>query len=274
MKTYSPLYLSKAVRKIYRLLNINYSLFIPLDLLEKEEVTLDEVFPLELVEKVRADLDRVNVSDDENEELLFSKNFNFKRDNRGVAQIKYGQKKLASRVKSLTGDETSNVLSLGIGDGKVASEYAKELNAESQITGIDLHQNYLDSAKVLIPNLRTEEFDLNTIATGKKLNFHDNSIDIVECSMAAHHVKDLESLINEVLRVLKDDGEFVYLDLVDHTKLEEKMTNSEIHTYPDYHGIEFFRSHEQLVDILKKDFEISEYERIGPGILYVSARKK
>jgi ubiquinone/menaquinone biosynthesis C-methylase UbiE len=44
----------------------------------------------------------------------------------------------------------------------------------------------------------------------KPLNLEDQSIDLVYSSMVLHQIEDLETVQNEVCRVLKDDGEYVF----------------------------------------------------------------
>ncbi|MBD3203278.1 hypothetical protein GF327_03225 [Candidatus Woesearchaeota archaeon] len=51
------------------------------------------------------------------------------------------------------------------------------------------------------------------------------------------------------------------------------MTFKKVHKHPEFHGIEFFRNHKKIKRIAKKCFTLKGYERIGPGLLYMSCLK-
>ena len=168
------------------------------------------------------------------------------------------------------------MVSIGIGDGSGAVKYACKLDFDNgdKLTGYDLHQTYLKKAKEKIINLETHCVDLNKLSPDCRLPCKDNSVDIVECTMVAHHIENFNNLIIEIKRILKPAGCFFYLDLIDKTICERKMLFMDDHKYPPFHGVEFFRDQETIKDITNRHLSVDNDLRIGPGILLLSAVKE
>lgn len=271
--------LAKNIREIYIQLNKNYTLFTSLKNFKKLDASLYELFSPNIANKLSEDLGNLALlkdnSDNTSAYLNFSGEFNFAQSDQ---QKKYGQQilifEVIKHIKQLQQRDRPNcIVSLGIGNGRTASQYAKELKLKDIMIGVDIHKNYLHEACKLIPSLKHTEFDFNTLQCGKCLDIETKSVDIVECTMVAHHVEKFDTLIIEINRLLREDGMFYYLDIIDKTCLEENMVYQSNHIYPSYHGIEFFRSHEEIKAVVSKFFSIIKYERIGPGILFLSAKK-
>jgi len=110
-------------------------------------------------------------------------------------------------------------------------------------------------------------YDLDKDTVGIK------DVDIVVCSMVAHHIRNFEQLISQIKNMLKKGGKVHYLGLADKTKPEKEMTFKDVHKHPPFHGREFLRSHETIKNEISTYFIIKYYERIGPGLLYLHAVK-
>jgi len=100
-------------------------------------------------------------------------------------------------------DKTKNlrVLEVGCGLGTDGAQFAK---AGADYTGIDLTQAAVDLAR-----RRFELFNLPgtfRIADAEKLDFPDNSFDIVYSHGVLHHTPDTPGAIREVHRVLRPGG--------------------------------------------------------------------
>ena len=98
--------------------------------------------------------------------------------------------------------DLKKVLLLGCGTGD-ESRVLKELNAK-EIVGIDISKESIDIAKNTYPNCKFYVSDMH------KLPFNDNSFDFVYSSLAIHYSKNPEKVFEEVYRVLKNDGYFLF----------------------------------------------------------------
>lgn len=270
----------KNIRDIYLVLGKNYTPYLKLAALENKEVDLNDFFHPEQIKDYMGESRQLNTLariPESKPWLGFSETFDFRVSDQQKA---YGTQNLIREVnreirqlKDL--HRSVNVISLGIGDGGTAQSYSHQLSLENRDTliGVDLHQKYLEKAKQNIPHLTGMPFDLNTLARGCQLPVEDHSIDIVECSMTAHHVEDFFYLMAEAARILKRGGSFIYLDLIDKTAKEEHMAFLNDHTYPSYHGVEFFRDHGTIKQMVGSHLSIYLYNRVGPGILFLAAMK-
>src|SRR4051812_43893688 len=93
------------------------------------------------------------------------------------------------------------VLEIGCGLGTDGAQFAK---AGAQYTGIDLTDAAIDLAR-----RRFELFNLPgtfRVADAEKLDFPDNSFDIVYSHGVLHHTPDTETAIREIHRVLRPGG--------------------------------------------------------------------
>ncbi|MCP4020569.1 MAG: class I SAM-dependent methyltransferase [Desulfobacteraceae bacterium] len=211
-------------------------------------------------------------------EVHFTDPFNFNISNK---QKQYATSRLIKEIMRTIQRKKAKklplkMLSLGIEDARISHIYTQEMSLKDgdRLTGIGLHKDRLKKAKKRIDFLDALIFDLNQLSNRRKLPFADHSQDIVECNMVGHHVENFEYLISEVKRLLKRNGCFYYLDLIDKTDTEKEMTFFSDHEYPPFHGVEFFRDHRTIKHIVKQHLSLSGYNRVGPGILFLSAIKE
>ena len=270
----------KNIRDIYLVLGKNYTPYLKLAALENKEVELSDFFQPEQIKDYMGESRQLNTltgSPEFQSGLEFSQTFDFRVSDEQKA---YGTQNLIREVRREIRQlkelhRSVNVISLGIGDGGTAQLYSQQLSLENRDTliGVDLHKKYLEKAKQKIPHLTRMHFDLNTLARGGQLPVEDHSMDIVECSMTAHHVEDFSCLMAETVRILKKGASFIYLDLIDKTAKEQHMAFSNDHTYPSYHGVEFFRDHGTIKQMVGTHLSHYLYDRVGPGILFLAAMK-
>ncbi|MFB6375630.1 MAG: methyltransferase domain-containing protein [Bradymonadaceae bacterium] len=98
--------------------------------------------------------------------------------------------------------EGKRVLDIGCGTG-IGSSLLLELGAE-RVDGVDYRPGVLDLAKI---KHAKESLNFHTMLW-EDLDFPDDSFDLVVCLDPAHPVTD-PNLLEEVSRVLADDGEYV-----------------------------------------------------------------
>ncbi|MGY0398873.1 MAG: methyltransferase domain-containing protein [Ostreibacterium sp.] len=109
------------------------------------------------------------------------------------------------------------------------------------------------------------------ISNETRMLIDSNSFDLVECSMTAHHMEKFELLIDEVHRVLKKGGAFLYVDLIDKTVTEKGMVFDSHHDYPEYHGVEFYRDVNQVTNTISNKLKVFLTTRIGPDYIFIGA---
>lgn len=100
-------------------------------------------------------------------------------------------------------------LDVGCGNGAAPIHLARTLGLE--IAGVDVDPAQIRIAQADSSELESARF-LALDAT--QLPFDDNAFDIVSTNMVTHHVPEWQSLLAEMVRVLKPDGYFLYTDLV------------------------------------------------------------
>ena len=88
-------------------------------------------------------------------------------------------------------------LDLGCGDGRLSAE----LDA-AQLTAADVSRVALDRARARLPGARLVELEPDA-----QLPFEDGSFDLVLAAETAEHVRDLQSFLSEIRRVLVPGGE-------------------------------------------------------------------
>lgn len=100
-------------------------------------------------------------------------------------------------------------LDVGCGNGAAPIHLAKTLGLE--VAGVDVDPAQIRIAQADSSRLESARF-LTLDAT--QLPFDDNDFDIVSTNMVTHHVPEWQSLLEEMVRVLKPDGYFLFTDLV------------------------------------------------------------
>ncbi len=97
-----------------------------------------------------------------------------------------------------------SVLSLGCGSG-VDAKYLKDGGA-SKVVGIDISEKLIEIAQNSYPDIEFQVMDM------ERLNFPDESFDLVYSSLAMHYLDNWTVALNEARRVLKPGSKFVFSD--------------------------------------------------------------
>lgn len=96
------------------------------------------------------------------------------------------------------------ILDMGCGFGDHADYLIKK--GAKKVTGFDLSKKLIDIAT----NRKINNTEFYVGDMSKRLKHKDNSFDIVISSLAVHYIKDLKKLFNEIKRVLKRNGCFIF----------------------------------------------------------------
>jgi phosphatidylethanolamine/phosphatidyl-N-methylethanolamine N-methyltransferase len=102
------------------------------------------------------------------------------------------------------------VLEVGIGTGISLPQYASNL----RIFGTDISEAMLRKAKARVSELRLNNVEGLAVMDAEKLEFSDNSFDVVMAQYVVTAVPNPEAALDEFARVLRPGGELIILTRV------------------------------------------------------------
>lgn len=105
----------------------------------------------------------------------------------------------------------TNVLDVGCGLGGPARMLADRFNCK--VTGIDLSEEYIDTARKLSKLVGLADKTEFIQADALKLPFENSSFDVVWTQHVQMNIKDKTKFYTEIHRVLRDEGALVYYDI-------------------------------------------------------------
>jgi SAM-dependent methyltransferase len=146
----------------------------------------------------------------------------------GCGAWDYMIENLAKSYKQLSPQFSSSVyLDIGCGNGAKTVKFGKQFGIPpANIFGADIpHWGPYKAHK--------HPFQFSEILEGGRLQYADNSIDLITCVLMLHHVKDLDQLLSEINRVLKVGG---FLLIIEHNNLTDydNMTLEMLHMLYGY----------------------------------------
>jgi len=102
------------------------------------------------------------------------------------------------------------VLEVGVGTGISLPQYAPNL----RIFGTDISEGMLRKAKARVAELRLNNVEGLAVMDAEKLEFPDNSFDVVMAQYVVTAVPNPEAALDEFARVLRPGGEMILLSRV------------------------------------------------------------
>ena len=154
--------------------------------------------------------------------------------------------------------EGQKYLEVGCGNGTLCKHMANKYRMD--VTGVDVASDQIERAQVDAedtPNLRFMILDAT------RLPFDDASFDIVLSSGVMHHIREWPDAFEEIARVLKTGGHFVYWDIV-YAKWTAALGESRLgrmlpsrYGFPTLEGIDSFKQHHRLREIYSTKPRIS-----------------
>ncbi len=117
---------------------------------------------------------------------------------------------------SLIPDEVESILDMGCGSGAYLPSLLKY---NKNITAIDQSEEFISIVKDRFPDIRAYSHDLNFPIPEKEGQF-----DLVISPLTIHYIEDWSRLFKDVLRLLKDGGNFIFS--THHPFLDFKSSNS------------------------------------------------
>lgn len=138
-----------------------------------------------------------------------------------------------------------SILEIGVGTGNLASKF---LNNNCEIIGIDQSREMLLVAKQKYPKLKVR------LGEFLKIPYDNKCFDIIISTYAFHHLNEREKVIaiEEMLRVLKDNGMLVIGDLMFKSKDDEENILNELFKYQVEEIKDEYYSH---IDFLENEFK-------------------
>jgi len=141
------------------------------------------------------------------------------------------------------------VLDLGCGSG-VSTEHLIDMGAK--VVGIDISEKMIEVAKSKLPDI---EFFVESM---EKLHFKDNTFDVVSSSLALHYMKDFSPVFNEVGRVLKHKGRFIFSTAHPLFDIREKVF---IDGKKEYILKPYFHNHKREMSMFDKKMKVETYHQ-------------
>ncbi|EJO5347378.1 methyltransferase domain-containing protein [Clostridium botulinum] len=148
------------------------------------------------------------------------------------------------------------ILEIGVGTGNLASKF---LNNNCNIIGIDQSREMLLVAKQKYPKLKVR------LGEFLKIPYENKFFDIIISTYAFHHLNEMEKVIaiQEMIRVLKDDGMIIIGDLMfksidDEKNILNELSKKQVEEIKD----EYYSHIDFLENELKKYNKKLEYRRI------------
>jgi len=164
--------------------------------------------------------------------------------NSGVLEIR-------SKLGEISG---GSVLDVGTSQGDFIKTLMKSLKDYEAFVGIDISEKDLEKAKKRFQN-EPVTFE---IMNAEEMSFDDNSFDTVCFSYSVHHLENVESVLREMKRVLKQGGYLILQEMFsDEDQSDAKLTEILVHhldaRVDRANGIPHFEtySRQQLKDIIE-----------------------
>ena len=147
------------------------------------------------------------------------------------------------------------ILDLGCGGGLLSEEFAKK---NAKVVGIDISDNSIKIAKA-----HASKNNLTIIykkGNAENIPIKDNTFDVVVCADCLEHVDNLEKVISEISRVLKNKGLFCY-DTINRTFLS-KLT-------VDWIANRILRWQNKHLNVTEKNYAVHDWDKfIKPSELF------
>ena len=168
---------------------------------------------------------------------------------------------LARKLKTIEG---GNILDIGSGRGEFIN-IIKEFKSFDKITANDIEQRSGDFIKE-----HFKDIDIDFVkADASDLPFEDNSFDTVCISNSLHHLPNMEKILTEMKRVLRDGGNFIINEMYCDDQNEAQMSHVLLHhwfakidkIHGRYHDDTFsIKQIEKIVNNLKlSNIEVIDY---------------
>lgn len=153
----------------------------------------------------------------------------------------------------------SNVLDVGCGTGLITR------HLKGNVVGLDINEWNLERAKKNVANAMFIQGDC------EDLWFGSNSFDLIICTETLEHLPEPKKTLNEINRVLKDDGRLVVT--VPSTSMIWKFRKHLTSTHPHSEPFHKNYSKKELRKLLS-NFKVLEVKSIAYGLALIGVAEK
>jgi SAM-dependent methyltransferase len=123
--------------------------------------------------------------------------------------------------KTLTGKSVGKILDVATCGGNFIDSLIKNLADYDEVVGIDINDKDFDEGR--------EEYKDKpvtfVIMDATNMEYKDDTFDIVGMSAGIHHLKNIDSVLSEMKRVLKPGGWFIIQEMFHDNQTEKQMSD-------------------------------------------------
>lgn len=168
-----------------------------------------------------------------------------KRDNSNLYHTYIEKPAMYSKLPSL---KERTVLCLGCGSGE-ETEHLQSLGAK-KVVGVDISEKLIEIAKADYPNSDFYVMDI------EKLDFPKESFDFVFSSLTMHYLKEWTRTLQEIYKILIENGVFLFsitnpffsaMEKIDNEKLKSRLVG-----YKDYKNTNKYQVFGNYLDLYKR----------------------
>ncbi|MDO6694449.1 methyltransferase domain-containing protein [Aliiglaciecola sp. 3_MG-2023] len=159
-------------------------------------------------------------------------------------------------IQLVTGNKSGRLLDIGCGTGRLTQRLADKFQG---VTGVDLATGMIEQAKKCNPAKNTKGHIDFHVADAEALPFADKSFDNVFSCMALQWCTPIQTSLDEINRVLTDQGKGVLALLSAGSMVELHKTWAKVDAVP---RVNQFLSHRELVSAaIKSGFSVEEHQK-------------
>jgi len=157
----------------------------------------------------------------------------------------------------LTGFREKKILELGTGSGSICNY----IDPSNDYVGVDISKGLLKKAGKRFKKSGHRHFEL-FVASADDLPFSKDSFDFAFCNLSFNFFQDAQRVVNEIKRVLKNEGQFFCSVPVPEKNIKRNQINGTL------------RSEKELKKIFEKnEFDFKELPPHNGAIFYFLASK-
>jgi ubiquinone/menaquinone biosynthesis C-methylase UbiE len=162
-------------------------------------------------------------------------------------------------IKKLSGE---TVLDVATGQGEFIAFMKDSLPNFTKMVGIDASEQILERAKKNFKDERIEFLKMDAY----KMDFSDNSFDIVTISNSLHHFEKAEKILAEMKRVSKKNGKIIIHEMVSDNLNEAQKSHKKLHHWSAKIDMLNSRFHAEtytkqaLIDFVKDNLKIDDLQ--------------
>ncbi len=201
-------------------------------------------------------------------------------------------KKWRTKAISLIESKSNlKVLDVATGTADIALEIGKTFE-DASITGVDISANMLKVGKEKIKKSSLESRIKLELGDSQNLSFDDNTFDTITVAYGVRNFEELEKGLNEMKRVLKNDGQLIVLEFSRPTAFPlkqlfnfyfknilptiGKLTSKDPKAYQYlYESVQAFPDGQDFIEVLNKvGFKNSSCTRLTFGISSIYQSRK